>query len=54
METEANPNEGTNNIKCLNMRDEAYGILCLGISRDLFFNLNGLTSPNEVLGVIMP
>ena len=30
------------------MRDEAYGILCLRISRDLLFHLDGLTSPNEV------
>ena len=29
-------------------RDEAYGLLCLSISRDLLFHLDGLTSPNEV------
>ena len=28
--------------------DEAYGLLCLSISRDLLFHLDGLTSPNEV------
>ena len=27
---------------------EAYGLLCLSISRDLIFHLDGLTSPNEV------
>ena len=31
------------------MRDEAYGLLCLNISRDLIFHLDGLTSTNEVL-----
>ena len=31
-----------------NSRDEAYGLLCLSISRDLLFHLDGLTSPNEV------
>ena len=30
------------------MRDEAYGLLCVSISRDLLFHLDGLTSPNEV------
>ena len=28
--------------------DEAYGLLCLSISRDLLFHLDELTSPNEV------
>ena len=28
--------------------DEAYGLLCLSISRDLLFHLDGLTSTNEV------
>ena len=27
---------------------EAYGLLCLSISKDLLFYLDGLTSPNEV------
>ena len=30
------------------MSDEAYGLLCLSISRDLLFHIDGLTSPNEV------
>ena len=29
--------------------DEAYGLLCLSISRDLLFHIDGLTSPHEVL-----
>ena len=48
METEAEPNAATEKIKWHNRRDEAYGLLCLSISRDLFFHLDGLTSPNEV------
>ena len=35
-------------IKWHNRRDEAYGILCLSIFRDLLFHLDGLLSPNEV------
>ena len=48
METETNPNEAAEKIKYHNMRDEAYGLLCLSISRDLLFHLDGLTSPSEV------
>ena len=48
MATEADPNEATEKIKWHNRRDDAYGILCLSISRDLLFHLDGLTSPNEV------
>ena len=48
METEAEPNASTEKIKWHNRRDEAYGLLCLCISRDLLFHLDGLTSPNEV------
>ena len=48
MEIEVEPNVATKKIKWHNMRDEAYGLLCLSISRDLLFHLDGLTSPNEV------
>ena len=48
METEADPNATTQNIKWHNRRDEAYGLLCLNISRDLLFHLDGLTSSNEL------
>ena len=48
METEDEPNETTYNIEWKNGRDEAYGLLCLNISRGLLFHLDGLTSPNEV------
>ena len=48
VETEEEPNAATKKIKWHNGRDEAYGILCLSISRDQLFHLDGLTSPNEV------
>ena len=48
MATEADPNVAVEKIKLHNRRDEAYGILCLSISKDLLFHLDGLKSPNEV------
>ena len=48
MEIEAGPNAEVENIKRNNRRDEAYGLLCLIISKDLIFHIYGLTSPNEV------
>ena len=48
METEVEPNVAIEKIKWHNRRDEAYGLLCLSISRDLCFHIDGLTSPNEV------
>ena len=48
MATEVEPNATTEKIKWHNRRDEAYGILCLSISRDLLFHLDGWPSPNEV------
>ena len=48
MEIEADPNVAAEKIEWHNRRDEAYGLLCLSISRDLLFHLDGLKSPNEV------
>ena len=48
METKTDPNAAAETIKWHNRRDEAYGLLCLSISRDLLFHLDGLTSTNEV------
>ena len=48
METEAYPNAATEKTKWHNRRYEAYGLLCLSISRDLLFHLDALTLPNEV------
>ena len=47
MAIEANPN-ATEKIKWHNRKDKAYGLLCLSISKDLIFHVDGLTSPNEV------
>ena len=48
METEVDPNPAVEEIKWHNRRDGAYGLLCLSISKDLLFHLDGLTSPNEL------
>ena len=48
MAIESYPNAAIEKIKWHNKRDEAYGLLCLSISRDLLFHIDGLTSPNEV------
>ena len=48
MEIETEPKVVAEKIKWHNTRDEAYGLLCLSISKDLLFHLDGLTSPNEV------
>ena len=48
MENKLEPNAAAEKIKWHNRRDEAYGLQCLSISRDLLFYLDGLTLPNEV------
>ena len=48
MTIEAEPNAAAEKIKWHNRRDDAYGLLCLSISRDLFFHLDGLSLPDEV------
>src|SRR5713226_1532835 len=48
MATKEDPNVAAEKIKRHNRRDEAYGLLCLSISRDLLFHLDSLTYPNEV------
>ena len=48
MAIEVDPNAIVEKIKWHNRRDETYGLLCLRISRDHLFHLDGLTSPNEV------
>ena len=48
MAIKAEANATAEKIKWHNRRDEAYGLLCLSISRDLLFHHDGLTSPNEV------
>ena len=48
MTTEANPNADTKKIRWHNRKDETYGLLYLSISIELLFNIDSLTSPNEV------
>ena len=48
MATKSEPNATAEKIKWHNRRDEAYGLFCLRISRDLLFHIDGLTSPNEL------
>ena len=48
METEAEPIHYVEKEKYWNGLDEAYGCLCLSISRDLLFHINGLKIPKEV------
>ena len=42
MAIEVWPNVVVEKIEWHNRRDEVYGLLCLGISRDLLFHLDGL------------
>ena len=48
MGTEVEPNSAVEKAKFFNKLDEAYGLLCLSILRDLLFHLDILTSPKEV------
>ena len=48
MALEIEPNEVVEKEKWHNRKDEAYGFLCLSLSPELIFHLDGLTSPNEV------
>ena len=48
MGTEVEPNSTVEKDKYFNKLDEAYGLLCLSISREFFFHLDCLTSPKEV------
>ena len=48
MGIEVEPNFAVEKTKHFNKLDEAYGFLCLSISRELLFHLDSLTSPKEV------
>ena len=48
MEAEAKPIHYVDKEKYFNRLDEAYGCLCLSISQDLLFHINGLKTPKEV------
>jgi hypothetical protein len=48
MGTEKEPTTAVEKIKYLNKLDEAIGLICLSISRDLFFHVSGATTLNVV------
>ena len=48
MGTEVEPNFVVEKSKYFNRMDEAFGLLCLSISRELLFHIYSLTTPNEV------
>ena len=48
METEVELNATVEKIKWHKKRDDSYGLLCMSVSRELLFHIDGLTSPNEV------
>ena len=48
MGTEVEPNSAVEKAKYFNRLDEAFGLLCLSISRELLFHIDSLTTPNEV------
>ena len=48
METEKEPIHYVEKEKYWNRIDEAFGFLCLSISRDLLFHINGLNTPKQV------
>ena len=48
MGTENELNSAVEKSKFFNRMDEAFGMLCLGILKDLMFHVDSLTCPNEV------
>ena len=47
MDTEEEPSSMTDKSRFLNKKDEAFGFLCLSVSRDLLFHLSGLKTPKK-------
>ena len=48
MDTEEEPTHVIDKDRFLNKKDEAFGFLCLSVSRDLLFHLSGLKNPKEI------
>ena len=48
MGTEVESNSAVEKSKYFNIIDEAFGLLCLRISREILFHVDSLTTPNEV------
>ena len=49
MDTKYDPGSTIKKSRFLNKKDEAFGFLCLSISRDLLFHLVGLKTPKKIL-----
>ena len=47
MGTEVEPNSIVEKAKYINRLDEAFGLLCLSISREILFHIDSLITPNE-------
>ena len=47
MGKEVEPNSTIEKAKYFNILDEAYGLLCLSISREILFHIDCLITPNE-------
>ena len=48
MGIEVEPQQHVEKSKFLNHLDEAFGFMCIHISRDILFHLEGLRTPKEV------
>ena len=48
MGTEVEPNSAVEKAKYFIRLDEAFGLSCLGVSREILFHIENLTTPNEV------
>ena len=48
MDTEEEPNHVVDKARFFNKMDEAFGFLCLSISKDLLFHLSGLKTPKSI------
>ena len=48
METKEEPTHVIEKSRFLNKKDEAFGFLCLSISRDIIFHLSRLKTPKEI------
>ena len=48
MDTEPEPGFSIDKSIFLNKKDESFGFLCLSVSQDLLFHLDGLKTPKEI------
>ena len=48
MDIEEEPGSAIDKSRFLNKKDEAFGLLCLFVSRDLLFHILGLKNPMEI------